>query len=685
MVMDATPSPQHVGREFVRQYYTVLNKAPDLLHRFYINHSSFIHGGLETHNREATLAIGQKNIHSKIQQLNFRDCHAKISQVDAQVTLGNGVVVQVTGELSNDGQPMRRFTQTFVLGAQSPKNYYVHNDIFRYQDLYIEEDVESGETRSENDDEQHEIGSAIDSTKILLNNNTAAASAVVAAVVSAPNTVSSPEQQQTMVASAPAGTPGTAAPQQIYYAVPLAQAAVAPFNAAGVASVAAAPTGQVTATVPGQLITVQPQQQTTAGQVNGVHDELLQTIQQSAAAQIAPAVPAAAVLAGSGVLPTVQQASTGTTVLLSQQNTNIVPTVPPSVVAASVTSTQSASMSQQQNQIIQNSTGPTIPSTTSTVSAQQQTNLSALQEDKKQVDKRETSPIEAESNKKDENKINEQTEKYDVMKSSLNQNEVKTYANLFKSGNFNNTGFVPLPQPSHQINSQIYSKSTEPTRTEINSAQTPGLPQRTNASRQTKDYSERRTSNVNSFGDSHQLFFGNVPHCATEDDLKALFSKYGTVVELRIHSKQGSKIPGQRHTQNYGFITYENLEDVQTCLANCPLYYPAENGQKLNVEEKKTRPRSDIPNRPQNNMSNSGGGLGGSQRPAGGGGQPNRSHSNTGGLMRSGNSGQRTSGGSGGFNRNDNRGPPQNRNTSGNINQNTSSGSGGGGGSYARR
>lgn len=53
--------------------------------------------------------------------------------MDAQATLGNGVVVQVTGELSNGGAPMRRFTQTFVLAAQSPKKYYVHNDIFRYQ------------------------------------------------------------------------------------------------------------------------------------------------------------------------------------------------------------------------------------------------------------------------------------------------------------------------------------------------------------------------------------------------------------------------------------------------------------------------------------------------------------------------------------------------------------------------
>lgn len=40
---------------------------------------------------------------------------------------------------------MRRFTQTFVLGAQAPKKYYVHNDIFRYQDFGFS-DEEEGET-----------------------------------------------------------------------------------------------------------------------------------------------------------------------------------------------------------------------------------------------------------------------------------------------------------------------------------------------------------------------------------------------------------------------------------------------------------------------------------------------------------------------------------------------------------
>lgn len=42
------------------------------------------------------VVVGQKQIHQQIQQLNFRDCHAKISQVDSQATLDNGVVVQVS-------------------------------------------------------------------------------------------------------------------------------------------------------------------------------------------------------------------------------------------------------------------------------------------------------------------------------------------------------------------------------------------------------------------------------------------------------------------------------------------------------------------------------------------------------------------------------------------------------------
>jgi Ras GTPase-activating protein-binding protein 1 len=144
MVMEM-PSAQCVGQEFVRQYYTLLHEAPDYMHRFYSHDSSFVHGGVEKPGEELPPVMGQMAIHKKIMSLNFRDCRAKIRQVDSQATIDQAVVVQVAGELSNDGQPMRRFMQTFVLAPQSPKKYYVHNDIFRYQDEVFHDGVTDSE------------------------------------------------------------------------------------------------------------------------------------------------------------------------------------------------------------------------------------------------------------------------------------------------------------------------------------------------------------------------------------------------------------------------------------------------------------------------------------------------------------------------------------------------------------
>ena len=39
------PSAANVGCEFVRQYYTMLNKDPRQVHRFYSKDSVFFHGG----------------------------------------------------------------------------------------------------------------------------------------------------------------------------------------------------------------------------------------------------------------------------------------------------------------------------------------------------------------------------------------------------------------------------------------------------------------------------------------------------------------------------------------------------------------------------------------------------------------------------------------------------------------
>lgn len=87
MVMEK-PSAQLVGREFVRQYYTLLNQAPDYLHRyephlvldsysrvglvlsgtnepsvsllrFYGKNSSYVHGGLDSNGKPVEAVYGQ--------------------------------------------------------------------------------------------------------------------------------------------------------------------------------------------------------------------------------------------------------------------------------------------------------------------------------------------------------------------------------------------------------------------------------------------------------------------------------------------------------------------------------------------------------------------------------------------------------------------------------------------------
>lgn len=100
------------------------------------------------------------------------------------------------------------------------------------------------------------------------------------------------------------------------------------------------------------------------------------------------------------------------------------------------------------------------------------------------------------------------------------------------------------------------------------------------------------------YSDAQQLFLGNLPHSATEEALRALFARFGSVAELRVHGKPAA--PGAPRHPNYGFITYESAAAAQECLRAAPLYFPpdAPDAVKLNVEEKKTRGREPPRRRP---------------------------------------------------------------------------------------
>ena len=56
--MDPPPDPAMVGKAFVKQYYTQMHRDPTQMHRFYLEQSSFVHGGSEIGSEEPV--IGQK-------------------------------------------------------------------------------------------------------------------------------------------------------------------------------------------------------------------------------------------------------------------------------------------------------------------------------------------------------------------------------------------------------------------------------------------------------------------------------------------------------------------------------------------------------------------------------------------------------------------------------------------------
>uniref|UniRef100_A0A672MN13 GTPase activating protein (SH3 domain) binding protein 1 n=1 Tax=Sinocyclocheilus grahami TaxID=75366 RepID=A0A672MN13_SINGR len=113
-------------------------------------------------NAQCNIFLSEQEIHKKVMALSFRDCHTKIRHVDAHATLNEGVVVQVLGELSNNMQPMRKFMQTFVLAPEGSvaNKFYVHNDIFRYQDeVFGDSDSEPPEESEEDVEELERVHS----------------------------------------------------------------------------------------------------------------------------------------------------------------------------------------------------------------------------------------------------------------------------------------------------------------------------------------------------------------------------------------------------------------------------------------------------------------------------------------------------------------------------------------------
>lgn len=489
--------------------------------------------------------IGQADIHKMIMSLNFRDCHAKIRMVDAQATLGDGVVIQVTGELSNNGMPMRRFMQTFVLAPQTPKKYYVHNDIFRYQDEVFSEEEGGDEGGSEVEEElEGPISTQGFSAPSATVNGSAHPSEPEPTPPATPQTSVSP--------SVPTPSPVVAVP------------------APGLATPAAATTPVA---VPAPLSPTPP---------------------EPTPADSAPEP-----------LPTPEKDDEG------WGN-------PGTEGWGGPTETQNASWDE-----------PAVP-----------------QKETPDPDPPQPDPVQPEA--------------------------PKTYANLVKGSQ----GFaappassvpqpiLPQPNPPAPQQQQVGNRaevnrtpSTTPSTTQSQSQPAGGFNQRPARNTQNRGPPRDRPFRPNSedntefesmggeerrrappVPDSQQIFVGNLPHAAGEEELKAEFSRFGKIVDIRINTAKGKTGP-KGQVPNFGFITFEEESAVSRALSARPIHLHGEH--RLNVEEKKARLRMD------------GGGMGRPNSGRGGSG-------GSGGGMRQGPLGglQNRGGGRPGFNRDSNRGGP---------------------------
>ncbi|KAG8654229.1 nuclear transport factor 2 isoform X2 [Manihot esculenta] len=128
---ESTPTPQVVGNAFVEQYYNILSKSPEVVHKFYQNSSVISRPDFDGLMSSASTLDG---IDKMILSLDYKDCVVEILTTDAQESFGDGVIVLVTGFFTGKENIRRKFTQVFFLAPQDSRAYFVLNDVFRYVD-----------------------------------------------------------------------------------------------------------------------------------------------------------------------------------------------------------------------------------------------------------------------------------------------------------------------------------------------------------------------------------------------------------------------------------------------------------------------------------------------------------------------------------------------------------------------
>jgi len=638
-------SPQSVGREFVRQYYTLLNKAPLHLHRFYSGDSSFVHGGLDKEDKMLEPVHGQQEIHEKIMQLNFRDCKAKIRQVDAHATLASGVVVQVLGELSNNHQPMRRFMQTFVLAPQTPKKFYVYNDIFRYQDEVFN-DLEDNAGGNDNNATTFEGVKKVDTVEAIENEKNFANDGIA--------TVSIIDGVQKEPHLNGGGSSGSAV--SVNELSPRVPVEVTPIVVSSEPDPLEEPpvVVQEKQTVPEATEDAKPpkseviEPEISMTSIEATSPAAVVVIDEKPQAEVTqpPVTPASSAVAVTSVTSEVIASNSSSEKptyanLFKKSGGPLVASGPISLPPAGFSKAPVTSAASSQ------------PSSGSSLSGSSAT----------------TAATAATSGGGSGNANNLSNATSSGGGGSGPGIVVNAGAGLNKEGSPAASAISPGSAGFHGGKQPFRGQGTRGGGRGGLSSGNPSAsrdryhPSRDSVSSNVGEDSERDLrsapgqvgdrgrgggsrigmNSLSNYPDSHQVFVGNLPHYCQESDLADLFSKFGKVVDVRINTKgvaQSKNLPdSQKSVPNFGFVVFEDEKSATECLSHKPINLP--NGHRLNVETKKKNNRDD-------GKGGFGGPAGGANRGQGSGSNFDRgSQEQLGGLGR------------GGLNSNSSRGNPR--------------------------
>ncbi|KAL1211945.1 Nuclear transport factor 2 [Cardamine amara subsp. amara] len=128
------PSAEEVGDAFAEQYYLVLKKHPNLLHKFYKDDSHISRPGLDGIMRCSTFSDIDGNDLNMLSSGGFDS--VEVTSVISQDSLDGAVFVTVDGYFnSNERRRARNFIQLFILAPQGNGNYFAYNDLFRLIDI----------------------------------------------------------------------------------------------------------------------------------------------------------------------------------------------------------------------------------------------------------------------------------------------------------------------------------------------------------------------------------------------------------------------------------------------------------------------------------------------------------------------------------------------------------------------